>query len=295
MKKAIFLAVFFLIFSLECWGQEKKPAVGIKTENKPAVSPSLTENIEASLKNALAENLKVTAENENLKKQLGELQNYVRALGYLNDNLRGENAALSAKAGDAESVKKKIAELENNLDLLGKENIQMQEKAKVYSRSLKELSKDNASMKQKLQANFLERENRQNKIKLIQLQARADRAAAEISKVVNEKEVLSRECAVLCYNLGYMLFKAHEYKKAAEEFKRSLELNPLNADACYNLGVIYDEYLEDDATAILYYQKYLELVPAGAGNLKSKVEAKLLQSKFRRKNKIDSPVDQTIR
>jgi tetratricopeptide (TPR) repeat protein len=121
-----------------------------------------------------------------------------------------------------------------------------------------------------------------------------------------ERESFAQECALLRYNLGYFFFREKDYKRAAEEFERSVKLNPKNMDAYYNLGIIYDEYLNKDAEAIANYKKYLVLLgeqgsPKGkedqqkATDLKNKVQNKLLQAELREKGKIDSPIDQTLR
>lgn len=65
----------------------------------------------------------------------------------------------------------------------------------------------------------------------------------------------------LHYNLAVEYLKVNEYSRAAEEFKRTLQLNHRDKDACYNLGVLYENYLEDRIQAIYYYSHYIDLAP----------------------------------
>lgn len=65
----------------------------------------------------------------------------------------------------------------------------------------------------------------------------------------------------LHYNLACEYIKTNEYKLAEEEFKRALQLNHRDKDACYNLGVLYENYLDDRNMAVYYYGRYIGLAP----------------------------------
>ena len=69
---------------------------------------------------------------------------------------------------------------------------------------------------------------------------------------------LAAENPNLHYNLGVEYLKAGEYKKAAESFKKVITLNPKDADAYYNLGALYESYLQDKTRALVYYTSYLK-------------------------------------
>ncbi len=69
------------------------------------------------------------------------------------------------------------------------------------------------------------------------------------------------ENAILHYNLGVLYTQNQNYDKAIFEFKKVLELKPDDAEANYNLGVIYGEYLNDRREAINYFKRYLALAP----------------------------------
>ena len=63
------------------------------------------------------------------------------------------------------------------------------------------------------------------------------------------------------YNLAIIYENEEKYKEAAQEYEKTLEFAPDDADIHYNLGIVYDEHLQDDEKAILHYRRYLELIP----------------------------------
>lgn len=50
-------------------------------------------------------------------------------------------------------------------------------------------------------------------------------------------------------------------KDAARAYRRALGFDPDYADIHYNLGVLYDDFLEDNARAAEHYRRYIELRP----------------------------------
>ena len=63
------------------------------------------------------------------------------------------------------------------------------------------------------------------------------------------------------YNLALIYENEGRYKEAAEEYEKTLELNPDDADIHYNLAIVYDDHLQKNDLAILHYKRYLELSP----------------------------------
>ncbi len=63
------------------------------------------------------------------------------------------------------------------------------------------------------------------------------------------------------YNLGVILSRQKDYRRAAVEFRKVIELRPDDADAHYNLGVIYAEHVPNRSKALAYFRKYLALNP----------------------------------
>lgn len=63
------------------------------------------------------------------------------------------------------------------------------------------------------------------------------------------------------YNQGIASLKKGEFRKAEEAFQRVIALSPEDGDACYNLAVLYEHYLNDKEKALKFYLRYLNLAP----------------------------------
>ncbi|MCK4809910.1 MAG: tetratricopeptide repeat protein [Candidatus Omnitrophica bacterium] len=64
----------------------------------------------------------------------------------------------------------------------------------------------------------------------------------------------------LHYNLGVVYLKKRDYLNAAKEFEAAVSLNSRDAgDAYYNLGAIYESFLNNKEKATKYYKKYLKI------------------------------------
>lgn len=62
-------------------------------------------------------------------------------------------------------------------------------------------------------------------------------------------------------NLGGTLLYEKEFDKAARAFQEALDIDPWNPEACFNLGMLNDEYLKDAKAAVSFYERYLVLSP----------------------------------
>jgi len=67
------------------------------------------------------------------------------------------------------------------------------------------------------------------------------------------------------YRLGVLQSELHNYAKAAEAFRRELQINPASADANYSLGAYSLSYGNDSEQARQYFEKTLQLNPQHLG------------------------------
>lgn len=92
-----------------------------------------------------------------------------------------------------------------------------------------------------------------------------EKSEAEIlrlkDKITLIEHDMHREKVEFYYNLGVAYTKAKMYDEAIKAYELSLALDPENAEANYNLGLIYQNIKTHTQTAIIYYQRYLELSP----------------------------------
>ncbi len=79
------------------------------------------------------------------------------------------------------------------------------------------------------------------------------------------------------YNLGIDYLKKGQFVQAEESFKLALNLNPLDKDACYNLAVLYENYLGNPEKAIKHYQQYLGIAAGAADSAQVKGWIKALK------------------
>lgn len=91
------------------------------------------------------------------------------------------------------------------------------------------------------------------------LEKKLQQLPKEYAEVARENKVLQKRTALMHYNLGVFYTKNKEYPRAIAEFEKTIELNPEDAAAYFNLGYIYAEYLEDRGKAIDNFTKYLKL------------------------------------
>jgi len=57
------------------------------------------------------------------------------------------------------------------------------------------------------------------------------------------------------------MYQSHDYKEAVKFYQMALEQDPNNAAAHLELGLLYEDKLQDYAYAIYHYRRYLELRP----------------------------------
>lgn len=89
-------------------------------------------------------------------------------------------------------------------------------------------------------------------------EARILSAEAQLEKTKNR---LASEAERFHYNLGVVYTQNKDFDNAVTEFKTALAYNPKNAQAHYNLGIIFDDYFKDKENARYHYRTFLDLQP----------------------------------
>jgi tetratricopeptide (TPR) repeat protein len=65
------------------------------------------------------------------------------------------------------------------------------------------------------------------------------------------------------FNLAVAYDKTGLYGAEEREYLECLKLDPGDANVHYNLGILYDDKLNDGVKALKHYRRYLELRPSG--------------------------------
>ncbi len=63
------------------------------------------------------------------------------------------------------------------------------------------------------------------------------------------------------YNMGCVYKASRQYQRAESEFLKALAIDPNDASTHYNLGILYDDDLEQKDKARHHYQRFLALSP----------------------------------
>jgi len=85
---------------------------------------------------------------------------------------------------------------------------------------------------------------------------------AELLAKLNLLEgTVKKERGLYHYNLAVAYTQSGLYDEAVDSYSKSLEFNPDNAEAYYNLGLLYENFKGDPDFAVRGYKKYLELRP----------------------------------
>ena len=143
----------------------------------------------------------------------------------LNNDLQKEKDSLQQKLQELQKTEAKIRQelllVQNNLD-------EMQKLSKVSNGAQKDLLKEKEDVQQRLK---------------------------------DLESAVVRERGIYHYNLAVAYTKAMLINKAVPEYEKSLEFDPRNAEAHYNLALLYKGVADNPEKAVAHLQRYLELKP----------------------------------
>lgn len=161
----------------------------------------------------------------------------------------------------------KIKELSESLKESKRDYTDMVKEKKSLEAKLKEIDRLNSEMKKKeARIDYLEENLTKYKKDYAQalkknkaLGSEIKRLPSKFSEIARQNEILKRQTSTMHYNLGVFYTKKKEYKQAVTEFMKTVEINPEDAYAHFNLGYIYAEYLVNRKMAIEHFRHFLRL------------------------------------
>lgn len=121
---------------------------------------------------------------------------------------------------------------------------------------------EQAARREKLLASALVKVARKAQAYEAELKAAANRAAPPASTgtvVVVARPRADLQPSIL--DAGRKAIAAGRFSDAERLYLAGLQRQPGDAALAYNLGVLYDDYLQEPRKAAIYYRKYLELAP----------------------------------
>lgn len=226
-------------------------------------STRITQNLRQELESIRNENKiykehddKKISEINTLNEQLNHLQQDKNAFLGKQDEL--QKLVKQAEA-TLEAQNRKIAVLENTLKD-AEEKIRRQKKASANLEQQTRSAKSNPGMTQEY-VRLVEGEWMAAMAKTEDLTKDLDKTLADLSSFNQERSKLRRETATMHYNLAVILTEQGNYKAAIQEYEKVLESRPEDADAHYNLGILYDDILKNSEKALAHYKKYVQFSP----------------------------------
>jgi tetratricopeptide (TPR) repeat protein len=154
-------------------------------------------------------------------------------------------------------IRKKVSRLEKEKSLLLTDNRKMEQNFKRLEES--RVDKDAQIEIYRMQIKDLKKQYDVATVKNRGMQAKLEQMPVRFAELARENKVLIKETALMHYNLGVFYTKNKEYPRAIAEFEKTIELNPDDPYAHYNLGYIYAEYLIDRPKAIEKFREFLQL------------------------------------
>jgi len=91
---------------------------------------------------------------------------------------------------------------------------------------------------------------------------KAEKMAAMLQEARREvHEVSNREKRDMHYNMAAVYARDGRYREAEREYLQALEIDPADAACHFNLGILYDDRLDDKRRAAIHYRRYVKLAP----------------------------------
>lgn len=213
------------------WELERQTLIATnkKLQRKMKLLTSQVENLGVS-------QMQIEEERDNIKKTLSKSRAGYIIIDDLKRQINDSKKENSRLISDINRLKKKRGKLEDEL---------------VKAETVGDIAKDQVKELKQKYSNAL----RTNKL----LEKKLDHLPKEYAEVARENKVLLKRTALMHYNLGVFYSKNKEYPRAIAEFEKTIELNPEDALAYFNLGFIYAEHFGDRKKAIERFQQYLKL------------------------------------
>ena len=92
-----------------------------------------------------------------------------------------------------------------------------------------------------------------------QLQSALNEVARLRRWIEKIKKSSQSEKSTVHYNMGCMSKLYKQYSKAEQEFLKALAISPEDPNIHYNLGILYDDDLDNNEAAATHYERFLEL------------------------------------
>jgi len=250
--------------------REKYKQVLVDRENILAQSKNLMQH-KGNLKKAESDVISLTDYNNKLKTDKDELLAKIKGLEEIIEEFRKDGLE---KIEQIDGLKKHIENMEIEYKIVKETKRQLKSAQEKSSRLEKKII-DSAAKSQKTEGEMLEakaaaeayrrqiedlrKQYREALALNRQFERKLDEVPRKFAEIARENKTLIKETALMHYNLGVFYLENQEYRRAVSEFEKTLELNPDDGYAHFNLGYIYAEYLVERPKAVDHFRQYLRL------------------------------------
>jgi len=155
-----------------------------------------------------------------------------------------------------EQYKKKARELERSLRAaLDQEAATSRKSTQEKNKFLQQQAKLKNTVTQLTQNTFVQKET------IATLEKLLEETKAKLFSTTKELDGFKKDAVSLHYNLGVILQGQAQWEAAIKEYQKVITFKPNDADAHFNLALIYDTVENERLKARDHYQKYLNIKP----------------------------------
>ncbi|MBU1087197.1 MAG: tetratricopeptide repeat protein [Candidatus Omnitrophica bacterium] len=197
---------------------------------------SVNDHLISKLDNLQADLFQVQSERDEMRKTLSKSKAGYIIVDDLNKKIKEQEKEISR-------LESNLAKMQKEVDSASDQIAKAEATADVLRNQVKEV-------KDKYKKSVTTNKKLEHKI---------NRQPKEYAEIARENKILVKRTALMHYNLGVFYSEKKEYTRAIAEFEKTIELNPEDPQAYFNLGLIYAEQFEDRSKAISRFQKFLML------------------------------------
>ena len=224
------------------------------TQKNLAIDLAFARAKEAEL---MARHQTMLAESDRLKADVQRLTRINEALKDAEQKWQQVKRGLDALRVDSRKMEVKNKKLESKIAKM-KILKTRSEKTQEELKALRMLQKEHEAMIGKLTSEKSILETR-----LARFDAPSGVSPASYARQKGTLSPVNKQRLDMHFNLAVAYDKTKMYKAEEREYMECLRIDPADANVHYNLGILYDDKLNDNAKAIKHYEKYLELHPLG--------------------------------
>jgi len=192
-------------------------------------------------------------QNAELKEQLAKLESEHLKAEKARQRFQEENQKATEELAE---VKSSEQQYRKTIETLMKHVPDMEREIKDLRVRVEEKDMALGSREKALETLRIELERREHRL------IKAERMAAMMARAREDLQVASdKEKRDMHYNMAAVYAKEGRFREAEREYLRALRIDPADADVHYNLGILYDEELDQNRKAAMHYRRYLKLRP----------------------------------